>query len=148
MADPAVSLRFHVEIDGQDLGYFTSCEGLGAEYDLMTYTEGGENSYEHKLPGRLKYTTIKLSRPIDKMSGALAAWFASLQAVVRRQSASIKVYDGNSDVVAEWNLQGVWPMRWTGPSLSVDGGQVAKETLELAHNGFLGDLKGAAAGVV
>ena len=40
--------------------------------------------------------------------------------------------------VAEWVLMGVFPVRWTGPSLDVNGNQMAIETLELAHNGFLG----------
>jgi hypothetical protein len=29
-------------------------------------------------------------------------------------------------------------MRWTGPTLDVGASSVAMETLELAHNGFLG----------
>ena len=36
-----------------------------------------------------------------------------------------------------WTLTGVIPVRWTGPSLSVDSPKVATETLELAHHGFL-----------
>jgi len=39
--------------------------------------------------------------------------------------------------VAKWNLEGVYPVKWTGPSLDAAGNQIAVETLELAHNGFL-----------
>ena len=39
--------------------------------------------------------------------------------------------------IAEWHLTDVYPSRWTGPTLSADGNNVLKETLELAHNGFI-----------
>lgn len=136
-ADPALGLRFEVKVDSQDLGYFTTCDGLGAEYEVMEYTEGGENTYVHKLPGRMKYTAIKLSRAVDANTSKIAAWFTSMRQGVKRGTAVITVYDGNKKAIAEWKLDGVFPLRWTGPSLSADGNQVAKETLELAHNGFM-----------
>jgi phage tail-like protein len=39
--------------------------------------------------------------------------------------------------VATWSLAGVYPVRWTGPSLDVGSNQWATETLELSHNGFV-----------
>jgi phage tail-like protein len=149
MADPGISLYFEVTVDGQELGSFTGCDGIGAEYEVYEYTEGGENSFVHKLPGRMKYSTIKLTRPIDGDSGKLSAWFSSLAVTVKRQTASISVYNSNREMVAQWNLEGVYPSKYTGPSLTSDGNQIAKETLELAHNGFMGELGGfggAAAG--
>jgi phage tail-like protein len=138
VADPAVALRFEVRIDSQELGAFTSCEGLSAEYEIEEYQEGGQNRFVHQLPGRLKYPHVKLTRPVDADSSALAAWFSSLQETVQRQSAQITAYDANRAAVASWNLIGVFPVRWTGPNLSSDGSTVATETLELAHEGFLG----------
>ena len=41
------------------------------------------------------------------------------------------------EVVASWQLEGVIPVRWSGPQLSPDSPKVATETLELAHHGFL-----------
>jgi hypothetical protein len=39
-------------------------------------------------------------------------------------------------VVASWGLLGVIPVKWSGPSLSLESAKVATETLELAHHGF------------
>jgi len=36
-----------------------------------------------------------------------------------------------------WTLEGVWPAKWTGPTLDVGQNSVALEVLELAHHGFL-----------
>ena len=137
MADPATGLRFEVKIDGVDVGSFSSCEGLGAEYEIFEYQEGGLNTYVHRLPGQLKYTTIKLTRPVDDSSKQLASWFTKQRDSVERHTGSITAFDGQGNQIASWNLVDLYPARWTGPGFSLDGGAVAKETLELAHNGFV-----------
>jgi phage tail-like protein len=139
--DPATGLRFVVKVDGVDIGSFTGCEGLGAEYEVFEYMEGGENGYVHRLPGRLKFTPVKLTRPVDERSGSasggLAAWFSQLKDQVDRKTASITAVDARGKQIAQWNLVGVYPSRWTGPSLSSDGNNVPKESIELAHHGFI-----------
>jgi phage tail-like protein len=137
VADPATGLRFDVTIDGVDIGSFTGCEGLGAEYEIFEYQEGGQNAFVHRLPGRLKYSPVRLTRPVDESSGRLAAWFSGFQQPARRCTASITAFDGAGNRIAQWNLVELYPSRWSGPAFTADGNAVAKETLELAHNGFL-----------
>jgi phage tail-like protein len=145
MPDPGTQFRFVVTIDGKDIGDFTALEGLSAEYNVTLYAEGGENGFEHRLPGQLKYSTIKLSRPLDaksgRNSGGLAAWFASLGQAGGKsnatRTAAITAFDSAGQKIASWQLANAYPFRWTGPSFSSDGNSVAKETLELAHHGFM-----------
>jgi phage tail-like protein len=139
MSDPGNALRFDFRIDGVEVASFTSVEGLTAEYVIKTYEEGGQNEYVHQLPGRLKYNNVKLTRPVDRGSKGLAAWFSALgkgQPLARR-TATVVAYNDNREVVAEWSLKDVYPVRYTGPSFSAENGKVITETLELAHNGFL-----------
>jgi phage tail-like protein len=136
MSDPALGLRFEVVIDDVELGAFTECEGLAAEYEIHEYEEGGQNSYVHKLPGRLKFPTIRLTRAVDEKSKKLAKWFTSVQGSGRK-TGSITALNSAGEEVARWQLIGIYPARWIGPSFSVLGGAVAKESLELAHNGFM-----------
>jgi phage tail-like protein len=136
MPGEALSLRFEVVVDGISLGAFTSVDGLSASYEITPYKEGGENWFEHQLPGRMTYANVKLTRPVDESSGGLAAWFSGLQAAVIRQTAAITAYDANRRPVARWNLANVIPVRYTGPSLNATGNNVATESLELAHEGF------------
>jgi phage tail-like protein len=137
MADPGIGLRFKVRIDGRDIGNWQKCEGLNLEYDIYQYEEGGENAYVHRLPGRVKYENIRLTRPIDGDSMTVQAWLQSLQLRMVPATAQISVLDPSGETVASWNLGGVYPVRWTGPSLDVNGNQWATETLELTHNGFV-----------
>ena len=140
--DSATQVCFAVQIDGVDLGDFTACEGLSAEYEVHTYEEGGENGYAHRIPGRLKFGNITLTRCVDHRTHALASWFSTYRPKTRRSmgsSASITAYRSNGRspaVIATWSLVDVWPVRWKGPSFGADQSGVAKESLELAHNGF------------
>ncbi len=138
MPETALSPRFTVSIDGYgSLGIWTKCEGLSVEYEIFEYQEGGLNDYIHRLPGRRKYPNVKLTRPLDKDSQSVVKWITKMGTKVERQSAEIAVHDANGEVVCRWNLTGVCPVKWTGPTLDAGGNQVANETLELAHNGFL-----------
>lgn len=148
--DPAVSIRFHLSLDNHQIGWWTSLDGLGMETAVEAVEEGGNNAYIHQLPTRLKYTNVKLSRPINSDSGAVAAWFMGI--VTKRpkgQNAVIRAVGGKNEkaIIAEWTLQNVVPVRWTGPSFSVESPKVATESIELAYHGFLAPVaKGATPG--
>jgi len=139
IAEPALTLFFTVTIDGYGtLGNWSKCEGLTVEYDVHEYNEGGLNSYVHRLPGRAKYQNIKLTRPLDPDSSKVAEWLSGVGTTFGRETAEIAVLDPSGAVVASWSIIDVVPVRWTGPSLDIDASSVATESLELAHNGFLG----------
>ena len=138
MSEAGLGLRFTIRIDGRDFGNWQKCDGLSLEYDLYEHKEGGENGYVHRLPGRVSYPNVKLTRPIDSNSSTVSAWVASLQIRMIPSTAEISVLDPTGESVAKWVLGGVYPVRWSGPSLDVSSNQWATETLELSHNGFLG----------
>ena len=135
-SDPGLSVCFAVNIDGNDLGTFNSCEGLGCEVVIEQREEGGNNAFIWQLPSRLKYTNVKFTRPLGADTAKVAKWFASMTAGVKRRTATIQVMSGDGKVVATWELDGVVPVRWSGPSLNLDSPKVATETVEIAHHGF------------
>src|SRR5215469_12657947 len=136
-SDPGLSVCFAVKIDDNDLGTFNSCEGLGCEVVIEQREEGGNNGFIWQLPSRLKYSNVKFSRPLGADTTKVAKWFASMTAGVKRRTATIQVMSGDGTVVATWALDGVIPVRWTGPTLNLDSPKVATETVEIAHHGFL-----------
>lgn len=136
--DPAVQLRFHLLLDNQNIGWWNSFEGLGMDTAIEQREEGGNNAYVHQLPTRLKFSNVKLSRPINEDSEKVAIWFMAIaQKVKRGSTAQIKAVDGVGKIIAQWSLNDVVPVRWTGPTFKVDAPQVATETIELAFHGFI-----------
>jgi phage tail-like protein len=136
--DEAVAVCFVVKIDDESLGAFNSCDGLGCEFVVEQREEGGNNGWVWQLPTRIKYSNVKLSRPVTPDSAKIAKWFAGMASGVKRKTATIEARTLHGDVVARWGLLDVVPVRWTGPQLNPDTAKVATETIELAHHGFLG----------
>src|SRR3954451_6660118 len=104
MTETALALRFKVIIDGfGSLGDWTKCDGIGVEYQVKEYEEGGQNGFVHRLPGRAKYQSIKLTRPIDRSSALVARWVSTVAGSFHRQTAEIRVLDAAGDTVASWS---------------------------------------------
>lgn len=141
--DPAISYMFKVEIDGQELGLWNSFEGLGMEMTIETREEGGNNLFVHQLPGRLKHPNVKIGRPIGSDSSLVASWIAGMADGVTRTTAQITALGPDNRPLVAWSLDGVVPVRWTGPAFNVETPKVATETLELAYHGFLEAAKPA-----
>lgn len=136
--EEAVAVCYVVKIDDENLGAFSSCDGLGCEFVMEQREEGGNNGFVWQLPTRIKYSNIKLSRPVTKESSKITAWIAGMASGIKRKTATIEARTLGGTVIARWSLVDVVPVRWTGPQLSADSPKVATETVELAHHGFLG----------
>ena len=148
MGEPALSLFYKVTIDGViPLGTWSKIEGLGFSYDVKEYREGGVNGYMHKIVGPLKYDNVRLSRPVDSDSMLLYIWLSANLLKVVPQTMEIMVMNSEGKEVTTWNLSGVVPVKWQGPSLDIMGNQIAMETLEVAYSEMLG-LGGAGAALV
>lgn len=97
-----------------------------------------------QLPTRVKFTNIKLTRPVSSDSHKLVKWVTDVVGGYTPGTATIAARNSAGEIVAEWALEGVLPVRWTGPTLNPDTLKVATETLELTHRGITG-VKGSAA---
>jgi phage tail-like protein len=133
----AVNSSFSLDIDGHDLGYFLTLEGLGVQVEVSEYTEGGNPYYVHQIPGQFRYNNVTLSRPLDQNTDKVMEWLKTMADGMKRGHAAISALDSMGKVVVTWSLQGVIPVRWVGPHLDVENRLHATETLELAHHGFL-----------
>jgi phage tail-like protein len=135
--DDAVGVCFAVELDEKSIGTFSTCEGLGLEVVMEQREEGGNNSMVWQLPTRMKFSNIKLSRPVGPESAQLMQWLIHAVTDLKPMTARIAALSTDGEPIAKWSLDRVLPVRWTGPSLNLDSPKVFTETLELAHHGFL-----------
>ncbi len=134
---PGLAICFNLDIGGLKLGSFTSCDGLGMEVKIEQREEGGANGFVHQIPSGLKFSNIKLTRPLDEDSADIATWFGSMRDGVKPKTATITAQTLDGKTITSWSIHGVIPVRWSGPSFSAESPKVATETLELAHEGFL-----------
>lgn len=138
-----MSATFLVEVDGVEIGRFMEVTGLEAEVVVETLEEGGENSYVHKLPGRMSWPNIVLKRGVTQSDG-LFKWlnkssgeqFAAAGNKLTRSTAAITLVGPKGARLRAWEFDGAFPVKWRGPNFAAASSDMAVEELEIAHHGF------------
>ena len=127
---------FTVEIPGLGpVGYFLTCQGLELEFEVLTYAEGGNNELVHHLPGRLNYPNLSLSAGMT-VDEKLATWFDKTKSKAEKQEITLTLHIEGSDTKRRWTFVDAFPVKWSGPMFDSNSGDVATETLLIAHGGL------------
>ena len=136
--DPYRGFNFVVEVEGIVVGGFSDASGLQVEIEVYSFREGGLNEYMHQLPGPAKYpTNIVLKRGLTK-DASLYGWHREfVNGKVCRKNGSIILRDEKGKEVWRWNFLDAFPVKWSGPEMKAMSGEVAVESLELAHAGLV-----------
>jgi phage tail-like protein len=132
--DPYRAYNFKLEIDGVNEGHFTQCTNIGVEVDAISYREGGVGQIVHRLPGQVKYASIRLAYGLTA-SKELWDWFmGSVKGKVQRKSVFIvMINDDGATEAFRWHLVNAWPSAWRGAPLDALGREVAVEEVELVY---------------
>jgi phage tail-like protein len=139
MGDPALNVTYKVTIDAfMPLGVWTKIDGLSFEFSVTPYREGGVNGYEHKIIGPCKFNNVRMTRPVDSSSMLVQTWISGNLMAVIPQTMSIAALNAAGEEITSWSLMGVVPVKWTGPSLDINGNGIATETLEVAYEQLAG----------
>ncbi|WP_367132961.1 MULTISPECIES: phage tail protein [Streptomyces] len=119
-----------------DLGVFTTCEGLGVGAEYKEPQEGGLDAHAWKLPTRVSYSQITLTRPTRGLGEEIHAWLSSYQAGdLGAAKAQIEALGPDGSVLLCWELNAVAPVSWQGPPPASQGAVPDTEVLVLAHDG-------------
>jgi phage tail-like protein len=134
--DPLGELSFLIEIQGREIGRFAQCTGLGVEFDVLEYAEGGNNEYVHQLRGRVRYPNVVLGRGVTH-EDELLRWLFTAEAPTKRPTVTITMQDASGKPVRHFALAAALPVRWTGPSAAMGSMSAATESLEISHAGLV-----------
>ncbi|MGB0113081.1 MAG: phage tail protein [Ilumatobacteraceae bacterium] len=139
----ANTATFLFEVDGVEIGSFMEVSGLEVSIETESVAEGGQNSFVHKLPGRMTWPDITLKRGITQ-SNNLLTWlnessgetFAANGNKVVRKTAAITLLDRTGERIRSWDFDGAFPVKWSGPTFAVATGEAPSEELVITHHGF------------
>ena len=141
--ESAHGATFLVEIDDVEIGRFMEVRGLQVDVEVEEVQEGGENNFVHKLPGRMTWPNIVLKRGITQtdslltwLNGSSGEGFATAGNKLTRKSGAITLLAADGTRLRAWNIDGAFPIKWTGPTFAVTSTDAAVEELEIAHHGF------------
>lgn len=142
-----MAMRFSVLVGNQqNLGDWTSCEGLKVEFKFEEVRSGGDYRHTYALPQAVVFTPVTLRRAVERgksdqvmqwLQGVAADWGNDTGTQYEGTTVTIELHDITGLVAAKWELNHAFPTSWTGPTLSAKGSEIATETLVFAHRGFL-----------
>lgn len=139
----AYAATFLFEVDGVEIGVFSEVSGLEVTIATEEITEGGENGFVHKLPGRMSWPNLVLKRGLTS-ADSLFSWlreasgdtFSRNGNKLTRKSGAVTLLSQDGKRLRAWELAEAFPVRWSGPSFSAASTDMAVEELEIAHHGF------------
>ncbi len=134
---------FLFEVDGVQIGAFQEVSGLELHVAVKEYEEGGQNGFVHKFPGRASWPHIVMKAGVTN-SDALFQWvakssgdgFAAAGDKITRNTGAITAIGSDGNRLRSWDIQGAFPVRWSGPRFSAGSNEALQEELEVAHHGF------------
>ncbi|GAA4460512.1 hypothetical protein GCM10023189_35740 [Nibrella saemangeumensis] len=116
---------------------FQSVSGLNVEFDVETVKEGGENRFEHKLPGRAKYPDLSLKRGLLKDSSVIAWCRNALKnREIEPATLEVSLLNENHDPLITWKVFNAWPRKWSVSDFNAGENAVVVETLDLCYSYF------------
>lgn len=149
-----VSFFFSVEILGLPAANASAIEagfeevsGINTTMNVENITEGGENGFVHKVPGRLKYdSNLELKRGLitgfspfglwcrSQLSGGANA--ASVATKIVTHNVIVHLLNANQIPVMSWVFVGAYPVKWDIKGFNSRQSEIAVETLALAYRYF------------
>jgi phage tail-like protein len=128
---------FKVEFQGLEVkdGYFASATGLSSQTDVLEYPEGGQNTFVHRLPSRVKQGNVTLKRGVIPDT-VLLDWYQKSVVQAVPVTLVLTLLDTAGKPVRVWSFINAYPVKWTGGDLNAASTEILTESLEVAHTGM------------
>lgn len=145
MSEYLTSCKFYFEADGISDKFIKEISGLGVENTPAQEIHGsgkGAKIKRQATPTVVKFTNITL-KVIATVDTDLYDWYQECNEDMgdarkwssKRKTGSVVAYDQAGKEVARWDIVNCYPVKYTGPTLTASGGDMANETIELVHEG-------------
>ncbi|MGQ7846060.1 phage tail protein [Granulosicoccus sp. 3-233] len=139
---PPVAFYFSVSIggnNGEEDSAFQEVSGLTSTIEVESYSEGGENTFVHKLPKAVSHPNLMLKRGIAPIDASLVEWCQDVldngfAVAIEPKEVVVKLLDANGDPARSWTLSNAWPVKWEVGAFESTRNELAIETIELAYN--------------
>ena len=131
--------RFNVIVD--DIYLFTFTEftlpALTVEIETGAWqTEGGQNTYKHKIPKRVDQGTIKLKHAMTTEMALLGWYMDVMNGIVAKRQVTVELIAPMGYAVIVWNFRDAFPIKWSGPLLKADATGITIDEIEMVYHGF------------
>ncbi|GFE50684.1 phage tail protein [Roseobacter cerasinus] len=135
---PLPKFHFQVKWDDTELA-FQEVSGLDIESEPIEYRAGNNPVFSTiKMPGMIKTSNITMKKGVFVKDNAIWDWFSEIKMnTITRKALTISLLDEAQNPTMVWKVQNAFPIKVTGTDLKADGNEVAVESIEIAHEGFV-----------
>jgi len=138
--DPYKNFKFTVTWDGQTVLGVSKVSALKRTTEVVKHRDGGDNSSDHKSPGRTTYDAITLERGLTH-NADFELWAnkvhpasgdAAMDLAEFRKELTLNVMNEKGHVVFRYFLHRCWVSEFTAvPELNANANAIAIESLKI-----------------
>ncbi|HTB80756.1 MAG TPA: phage tail protein [Opitutaceae bacterium] len=143
--DPYKNFKFRIVWDGKTVLGISKVGSLKRTTELVKHREGGENSTDHKSPGRTSYDAVTMERGITH-DLAFEAWAnmvhpyggdAGMDLANYKKELTLEVLNERGQVAKRYFLHNCWVSEFSAvPDLDANANAVAIEHLKIELEGW------------
>lgn len=135
---PLPKFHFQVKWDDSEIA-FQEVSGLDIETEPLEYRHGNSKVFSKiKMPGMIKSGNITMKKGVFVKDNAIFDWFAEIKMnTIARKAVTISLLDQEGNPTMVWKVQNAFPVKVSGTDLKSEGNEVAVESIEIAHEGFV-----------
>ena len=147
--DPYKNFKFRVSWDGKTVLGVSKVSALKRTTEVVKHREGGENSTDHKSPGRTTYDSVTMERGIthdpefEKWANLVHPYAgdAAMDLVNYKKELTLEMMNEKGHVVYRYFLHRCWVSEFTAlPELNANANAVAIESLKIELEGWERDV--------
>jgi phage tail-like protein len=148
--DPYKNFKFRLLWDGKTVLGVSKCSSLKRTTEVVKHREGGENSTDHKSPGRTTYEAITMERGLthdlefEKWANLVHPYSgdAGMDLVNYKKELTLEVLNEKGHVAKRYFLHNCWVSEFTAvPDLDANANAVAIETMKVELEGWERDAE-------
>lgn len=146
--DPYKNFKFRLLWDGRAVLGVSKCGALKRTTEVVKHRSGGDNSFDHKSPGRTSYEAVALERGIthdlefEKWANLVHTYQGdpSMDLVNYKKDLTLEVMNERGQVAIRYFMFRCWVSEFTAmPDLDANANAVAIENMKIEMEGFLRD---------
>jgi len=143
--DPYKNFKFRILWDGKTVMGVSKVGALKRTTEVVKHRDGGDNSTDHKSPGRTSYDAISVERGITH-DPEFEAWAnkvhpysgdTAMDLAAYKKNLTLEMMDEKGHVVYRYFLYDCWVSEYTAiPELNANANAVAIESLKIELEGW------------
>ena len=120
---------------------FKEVSGITMEMGIEEISEGGNNSFKHRVPTSVKFSNLVLKRGLVPKNSEVIDWCKStleggLADFIETKTIIVHLLNENGDPLNSWSFMNAWPVKWSAANLNSMNNEILIETLEFAYSSF------------